>query len=224
MTPETWALVDRYIEQLFVADDPVLSAALESSRAAGLPEIQVSPSQGKLLGLLARLVGARRILEIGTLGGYSAIWLARALPEDGELLTLELEEKHARVARENLARAGLQSRARVRVGPALESLGELTGLFDFVFVDADKQSYPDYFVEALRLTRPGGLIVLDNVVRAGAVLDEASADERVQGVRRFNEICASEKRVTAIELQTVGSKGYDGFAMVRVDQETRVVG
>lgn len=217
MSSQTWGRVDHYIEQTFLAPDPALAAALEASSAAGLPDIQVSPSQGKFLSLLVRMVGARRILEIGTLGGYSTIWLARALPTGGELLTLELEAKHAAVARQNIDNARLSEKVTIRVGPALRALRTLEGPFDFVFIDADKESTADYFRHALALARQGSVIVVDNVVRNGAVLDEASEDSRVQGIRRFNEVCAAERRVSAVELQTVGSKGYDGFAIVLVD-------
>ncbi len=217
---ESWTTVDRYFEDLLLPRDEILAAALAASRAAGLPDIAVSPLQGRLLQLLAQTAGARRILEIGTLGGYSAIWLARALPADGQLVTLELEPKHAEVARANLARAGLAERAEVRVGPALESLAALAGEgaapFDFVFIDADKAGYPDYWHWALKLARPGALIVADNVVRRGAVADAASTDANVQGVRRYLELIAGEPRVQATAVQTVGVKGYDGFCIARI--------
>jgi predicted O-methyltransferase YrrM len=218
-----WTSVDRYLTGHLVPPDATLSAALEDSNAAGLPPISVAPNQGKMLELLARMAGARRILEIGTLGGYSTIWLARALPPDGRLITLELESKHAEVARKNLARAGLADRTEVRVGPALESLEQLVaegaGPFDFIFIDADKKTYPEYFAQSLRLSRRGTVIVADNVVRNGAVADPASQDESVQGVQRFYDLVAAEKRVTATAVQTVGSKGYDGFALVLVTDE-----
>ncbi len=220
MSQEQWTAVDRYINDLLVPADPDLDAALEASEAAGLPAIGVAPNQGKLLMLLAKLQGARRILEIGTLGGYSTIWLARALPADGRLVTLEASPEYAEVARGNLARAGLAGVAEVRVGPALETLPRLAeeGLapFDVVFIDADKPSTPEYFQWALRLARRGTLIVVDNVVRDGAVADAASEDESVRGIRRFNELAAAEPRVSATAIQTVGSKGYDGFALVLV--------
>jgi predicted O-methyltransferase YrrM len=220
MAQEQWTAVDRYLTELFVPSDPALEAALRDSAAAGLPAIHVSPNQGKLLHLLARLQGARNILEIGTLGGYSTIWLARALPAGGRLITVEVDPKHADVARANLARAGLAEVVELRLGPALETLPRLVaegrGPFDLIFLDADKPSYPDYFAWALRLSRRGSLIVADNVVRKGAVIDAASKDARVQGVRRFHELLAAEPRVSATAMQTVGSKGYDGFAIALV--------
>jgi predicted O-methyltransferase YrrM len=215
-----WSDVDRYFGDLLVPRDAALESALAASDAAGLPSIQVSRLQGKMLQLLAEITGARTILEIGTLGGYSAIWLARALPDGGRLVTLESDPKHADVARENLARAGLARAVEVRVGRALETLLDVARdpscPFDMVFIDADKQSLKEYFEWALRLTRPGGVIVVDNVVRGGAVLDGESADARVQGVRRFAEALAREPRVSATATQTVGSKGHDGFVLARV--------
>lgn len=216
MPQEQWTAVDRYITGVFVHSDPALDAALEASAAAGLPPIQVSPNQGKFLHLLARAMGARTILEIGTLGGYSAIWLARALPPGGRLITLEADPRHAKVARANLARAGLTDVAELRVGRALETLPELAGPFDVIFIDADKPSNADYFTWALKLSRQGSLIVIDNVIRDGAVIDAASADPNVQGVRRLNELLAAEPRVSATTIQTVGGKGYDGFTMALV--------
>ena len=203
--------------------DPALDAALQASAAAGLPAIGVSPNQGKLLQLLARLQGARAILELGTLGGYSTIWLARALPPGGRLVTLEADSKHAEVARANLARAGLADVVEVRLGRGLDTLPRLAaegaGPFDLIFIDADKPSIPEYFAWALKLSRRGSLIVVDNVVRDGEVVDAGSSDPNVQGVRRFNELLAAEQRVSATTLQTVGSKGYDGltFALVTAD-------
>jgi predicted O-methyltransferase YrrM len=211
-----WDDVDRYIGDTLVQPDAALSATLEASEAAGLPPISVSPAHGKLLWLLARTLQAKRILEIGTLGGYSAIWLARGLAPGGRLITLEALEKHAALARENLARAGLGDRVEVRVGPALETLPQLAGPFDLVFIDADKQNNPQYFRWALKLSRPGSLIVVDNVVRDGAVLDERSRDGAVQGVRQLYELMAAEPRVAATAVQTVGVKGYDGFAIALV--------
>jgi predicted O-methyltransferase YrrM len=211
-----WADVEQYLNQLFVPLDPALDAALQASDAAGLPSISVTPNQGKLLFLLARIQGARRILEIGTLGGYSTIWLARALPRDGRLMTLEMNATHAGVARDNIARAGLSDVVDLRVGKALDTLPHLTGPFDFVFIDADKPSYPEYWKWALALSRRGTVIVADNVVRNGAVCNAASNDPSVQGVRRFNELVAAEPRVSATAIQTVGTKGYDGFAMALV--------
>jgi predicted O-methyltransferase YrrM len=220
MSQDLWTAVDGYITGLLVPADPALDAALEASAAAGLPAINVAPNQGKLLMLLAQLQGARRILEIGTLGGYSTIWLARALPAGGRLVTLEANPEYAEVARRNLARAGFAGVAEVRVGPAAESLPRLAeegaGPFDLVFIDADKPSTPEYFGWALRLARRGTLIVVDNVVRDGAVVDADSENPAVQGIRRFNEMAAAEPRVSATAIQTVGSKGYDGFALALV--------
>jgi predicted O-methyltransferase YrrM len=220
MPQEQWTAVDDYIESAVVPADPVLDAAVQASADAGLPDISVSPAQGKLLHLLALGQGARRILEIGTLGGYSAIWLARALPSGGRLITLESDPVHAEVARANLANAGLAGVSEVRTGraldtlPLLESAGD--GPFDLVFVDADKPSYPDYLAWSVRLSRPGTLIIADNVVRDGDVIDAASKLPGVQGVRRFMEAMAAEPRVSATVVQTVGRKGYDGFALAVV--------
>lgn len=215
-----WTAVDRYITDLFVPPDPALDAALQASAAAALPAINVSPAQGKLLMLLARAQGARKILEIGTLGGYSTIWLARALPEGGRLITLEAEPTYAEVARTNIARAGLADTVEIRVGLALDTLPRLAnedrGPFDLIFIDADKETYAEYFKWALRLSRVGTLIIADNVVRKGAVADASSDDSRVQGVRRFNKVLGAEPRVSATVIQTVGSKGYDGFAIALV--------
>ena len=215
-----WSAVDRYFGPLLGDSDAALDACLAASEAAGLPAIQVSPLQGKLLHILARAVRARRILEVGTLGGYSTIWLARALPEDGRLLTLELEPKHAAVARSNLDRAGVGDRVEVRVGPASTTLSELVlqrvAPFDLVFVDADKAGYPAYLEAAVRLSRPGSLIVADNVVRRGDVADDASTDPSVLGVRKMTEFLAADKRLLATVVQTVGVKGYDGLAVAFV--------
>jgi len=220
MTQELWTAVDRYITDLLVPPDPALDAALEASAASGLPPINVSPNQGKLLWLLARLQGARTILEIGTLGGYSTIWLARALPAGGRLITLEIDPKHAEVARASIAHAGLADVVELRLGRALDTLPQLAaegcGPFDLIFIDADKPNNPDYFAWALKLSRRGSLIIVDNVVRDGAVIDAASSDPSVQGVRRLNELLAAEPRVSATAIQTVGSKGYDGFAIALV--------
>ena len=220
MTQEQWTAVDRYIADLLVAPDPVLDAALQASAAAGLPSHHVSPNQGKLLGLLARVCGARTILEIGTLGGYSTIWLARALPNDGRLITLEADPTHVEVARANIARAGLADVVEVRLGGALDTLPQLAvegrGPFDLIFIDADKPNNPDYLVWALTLARRGTLIIADNVVRNGAVVDAAATDPSVEGVRRFNELLAADPRLSATAIQTVGSKGYDGFAIALV--------
>jgi predicted O-methyltransferase YrrM len=220
MTQDQWTAVDRYITDLFVSPDLALDAALEASDAAGLPPINVSPSQGKLLHLLARAMGAQNILEIGTLGGYSAIWLARALPAGGRLVTLEVDAKHAEVARANFARAGLADLVELRLGRALDTLPQLAadarGPFDLIFIDADKQNNPAYFAWALKLSRRGSLIVVDNVVRSGTVLDTDSGDPGVQGVRTLNAMLAAEPRVSATAIQTVGSKGHDGFALALV--------
>lgn len=213
---ELWDKVDQYIADTLVQPDAALAAALEASDKAGLPAISVSASHGKLLWILARLVNAKRILEIGTLGGYSAIWMARALPADGRLVTLEAVDKHARVARANIAKAGLEAKVEILVGRALDTLPSLQGPFDFAFIDADKQNNAEYFTWALKLARPGSVIVVDNVVRDGKVIDARSRDASVQGVRRLNELIAAEKRVSATAIQTVGSKGYDGFAVALV--------
>lgn len=220
MTQERWSAVDRYFSDLFIAPDPALDAALASAAAAGLPSIQVAPNQGKLLALLALALGARTILEIGTLGGYSAIWLGRALPPGGALISLEADPRHAEVARANLARAGLTAGVEVRVGPALQTLPGLLNdpraPFDLVFIDADKVNYVNYLAWALRLTRPGSLIIADNVVRNGAVIDADSDDPNVQAVRRFNAAVAAEPRLSAAGIQTVGVKGYDGLTIALV--------
>jgi predicted O-methyltransferase YrrM len=219
-TQEQWAKVDRYIDDLVVHSDEALAAALEASKAAGLPPISVSPSQGKLLQLLAQMHGSSTILEIGTLGGYSTIWLARALPPDGRLITLELEPKHTEVARGNVARAGILHLVEFRVGPALELLPrlaeEIRHPFDLIFIDADKVSTPEYFAWALKLSRPGSVIITDNVVRGGALADSSNTDPSVRGMRRFTEMLGAEPRVNATVIQTVGTKGYDGFAIALV--------
>jgi len=221
MSEKIWSSVDRYICDHLVPPDPALEAALKDSTAAGLPEISVTPNQGKFLQMLARLCGARRILEFGTLGGYSTIWLARALPAGGRLITLECESRHAEVARANIARAGVADVVDLRVGPALELLPgietEGIGPFDLIFIDADKASIDQYFRWALKLSRPGSVIIADNVVRQGAVTDPASLDPNVQGVRRLYELLSTESRVIATALQTVGSKGHDGFAIAVVN-------
>ncbi|WP_371502011.1 O-methyltransferase [Kitasatospora sp. NBC_00374] len=221
MSQQQWTAVDDYFSEVLIGPDEVLANALAAADEAGLPQINVAPNQGKLLQLLAVTQGARRILEIGTLGGYSTIWLGRALPADGSLVTLEIDPAHAKVAEANLERAGLAGQARVRVGRAVDTLARLAEEgaepFDFVFVDADKPSNPVYFEWALRLTRPGALIVVDNVVRGGKVADADSTDAAVLGVRRMHELIAAEPRVTATSVQTVGVKGYDGFTLIRVE-------
>ena len=220
MSQEQWTAVDRYLTDLLVPPDPALDAALRASTAAGLPPINVSPNQGKLLHLLARVQGARSILEVGTLGGYSTIWLARALPFGGRLVTLEADPGHAEIARANLDRAGLSGVVELRVGPALETLPRLAaegrGPFDLVFIDADKPNTPEYFAWALKLARRGSLILTDNVVHKGAVAAPTNDDPAVRGMRRFHELLAAEPRVSATAIQTVGSKGYDGFALALV--------
>jgi predicted O-methyltransferase YrrM len=217
VSQELWTAVDRYITELLVPADPALEAALRASDEAGMPAIAVAPNQGKLLMLLAQIQGARKILEIGTLGGYSTIWLARGLAVGGRLITLEADPKHAEVARSNIARAGLADRVAVRLGKAIDTLPGLVGEapFDMIFIDADKVGYPEYFKWAVKLSRAGSLIIADNVVRNGAVIDAESGDANVQGVRRFNELLAAEARVSATAIQTVGSKGYDGFTIAR---------
>jgi len=220
MSERKWDEVDSWLEERLLPPDPDLEAALAANEAAGLPAIDVSPLQGKLLHLLARMAGACRILEIGTLGGYSSIWLARALPEGGRLVTLEAVDAHAEVARQNIAGAGLSDRVDIRTGPALETLPRLheegEGPFDFVFIDADKPNNPAYLEWALRLSRPGTVIVGDNVVREGRIADAASRDESVVGTRDFLAMLGSEKRLSATALQTVGAKGWDGFALAVV--------
>lgn len=220
MSQDLWAAVERYFGGLLFPPDAVLDAALEDSLAAGLPSINVSAAQGRLLALLARMIHARRILEIGTLGGYSGIWLARALPRGGRLVTLEVDPGHAEVARRNFERASLTDRIDLRVGPAQETLpaieSERAGPFDFVFVDADKPRYTEYLDWSIRLSRPGSVIVVDNIVRDGDVVNERTTDAKVQGVRRFNDALAAEPRVEATAIQLVGAKGYDGFAVMIV--------
>ncbi|WP_241562095.1 O-methyltransferase [Streptomyces hoynatensis] len=217
---QTWTAVDDYFNGLLVEEDAPLRAAATESEAAGLPPHQVAPNQGKLLHLLARIQGARTILEIGTLGGYSTIWLARALGEGGRLTTLEAEQRHATVAAANLARAGLGHLVDLRVGKALDTLSSLAaegaGPFDLVFIDADKRANPEYLDLSLRLTRPGSVIVADNVARGGAVADPGSEDPGVLGVRRFTELVSAHPRLTATTLQTVGEKGYDAFTLALV--------
>jgi predicted O-methyltransferase YrrM len=221
MSQTLWTEIDDYIVETLSPSDPALDQALANSEAAGLPAINVAPNQGKFLHILARMVGARRILEVGTLGGYSTIWLARALPAGGKLITLEYSPHHAEVARVNLAQAGLAETVEVRVGPAAESLTALAAEapppFDLVFIDADKENNPLYFAAALTMTRPGGLIIVDNVVRGGSVIDAASQDPNVLGVRRMYDLIAVEPRVSATAVQTVGSKGHDGFAIALVN-------
>jgi len=219
LSQDTWTAVDEYINTLFFPRDDAIDAALQASIKADLPPANVSPTQGKLLQLLAQIQGARTILEIGTLGGYSTIWLARALPADGHLITLEVNPKHAQVAESNIARAGLSQQVELRLGPGLDSLEQLIEqkwVFDFIFIDADKPNNPNYLTFALRLSHPGTVIVVDNVIRDGAVINAESTDKNVQGVREFNTLLSGLKGVSVTQIQTVGSKGYDGFALIRV--------
>ena len=217
----TWEAVDEYVERHLLEHDAALEQALRDAEAAGLPKIAVTPSQGKQLQLLARSIGTRRVLEVGTLGGYSAIWLARALPPGGRLITLEREARYAEVAAASIARAGLADVVEIRVGAALDTLAQLTGEapepFDFVFIDADKAHTPDYFTIALELTRAGGWIVADNVIRFGALVDADNETPDVLGNRRLHEMLAGEPRVSATTIQTVGAKGYDGFTLALVN-------
>lgn len=217
---EKWIAVDDYIAESLLKDDPAQDATLAESRAAGLPEIQVAPLQGKLLMILAASLGARNILEIGTLGGYSTIWLARGLVDGGRVITLDVNADYAEVARKNFANAGVAHRIELRVGPALESLAALHAEdaepFDLVFIDADKPNIPTYFDWAVKLAREGTLIVVDNVVREGAILAAESDNKHVKGLRGFFARVADDPRVTATAIQTVGNKGHDGLAIVRV--------
>lgn len=222
MNQTTWDTVDQYISDRLVQADPVLDAALQASAEAGLPPINVAPNQGKLLHLFALMCGAKRILEIGTLGGYSSIWLARALPADGKLITLEYEPHHAEVATANIAKAGLSQKVEVRVGAALDSLAQLAdeGIepFDLIFIDADKPNNPHYLAWALKFAHVGTVIIGDNVVRNGAVTDPSNPDPAIQATRQLFDDLASNPKLTATALQTVGSKGYDGFAIAIVQQ------
>lgn len=222
MTQELWTSVDEYLGQMLVKQDESLDAAVAASDAGGLPPIQVSPTQGKFLGMLIRLMGARNVLEVGTLGGYSTIWMARAIPEGGKIVTLEIDPKHAEVAARNFENAGLSGRIELHVGNARETLPRLIekgyGPFDLSFIDADKVSNPDYFEWALEMSRPGSVIIVDNIIRDGAVVDSASEDPSVRGVRRLNELMADNPRIDATALQTVGVKGYDGFSLAIVGE------
>ena len=221
MAKDRWTAVDRYIDDLLVRPDEVFDAVQQDAAAARLPAISVSASQGKLLQLLARLINARRILELGTLAGFSGIWMARALPADGRLVTIEVDPAHADVAQRSFDRAGVSARVEIRRGPALQVLPQLAregaGPFDMIFIDADKGNYASYLDWAIRLARPGALILADNVVRNGAVVDERSDDPSVQGARRFMAALGADRRVTATSLQTVGVKGYDGLAIAIVN-------
>jgi predicted O-methyltransferase YrrM len=221
MNQELWTEVDKYFSASLLGSDPVLDAALEASAKAGLPSIAVSPNQGKLLQMLAQITDAKAILEIGTLGGYSTIWLARGMRSGGRLITLEVDPAHADVAKKNLERAGLGSVVEVRVGSALETLPRIQaeghGPFDLIFIDADKANIPTYFDWAVKMSRPGALIIVDNVVRDGEVIDAKSADASVRGVRRFVEMLGKRTDMSGTAIQTVGTKGYDGFAIVRLN-------
>ncbi len=221
MMDKHWAEVDAWLAARLVPPDPALDAALAANAAAGLPAIDVSPLQGKLLYLLARITGARKILEIGTLGGYSTIWLARALPADGLVVTVEASPQHAAVARANFARAGLEARIEIREGPALNILPALEresiGPFDLVFIDADKENNRNYLASAIRLGHKGSVIVADNVVREGEILAADSADSGARGIRNFFRLLAAEPRLSATAIQTVGTKGWDGFALAVLD-------
>ncbi|MES0033455.1 O-methyltransferase [Mesorhizobium sp. M0040] len=221
MSRKIWASVDDYIVEALFEADPALDAVLAANHDQGLPPIDVSPAQGKLLSLLARMQGAKKVLEIGTLGGYSTIWMARALPMDGKVVTLELDPHHASVARSNFERAGVSGRVELRVGPALQSLAALgaenAGPFDFIFIDADKPNNPHYLSWAMRLSRPGTVIVCDNVIRDGAVVNEDGRDANVEGARAAFSFIGSDKRLEGTAIQTVGAKGYDGFAIAIVN-------
>jgi predicted O-methyltransferase YrrM len=220
MTKKVWEAVDTYFDKMLIPHDSTLDDALAAAAAAKLPAIQVSSVQGKFLHLLARILGARNILEIGTLGGYSTIWMARALPEGGRIITLEADPKHAEVARKNFARAGVEGKVELRLGKALDTLPKVAsdgrGPFDLFFIDANKSNMPEYFEWSLKLARPGSVIIADNVVREGAVLDTKSKDADIQGIRRFLEMVGKEKRASGTALQTVSTKNYDGFALVLV--------
>jgi predicted O-methyltransferase YrrM len=217
---EKWTEIDNFFSDALIPPDRVLESVLESSHAAGLPAINVSPNQGRLLEMLARILNAHTILEIGTLGAYSTIWLARGMQAGGRLITLEADPAHAAVALANIARAGLQNVVELRLGSASDTLPQISaerrGPFDLIFIDADKQNIPSYFEWALRLSRPGSVIVVDNVVREGRVIDSKSDDPDIQGVRRFIEMLGANATVSGTAIQTVGVKGYDGFAIVRV--------
>ena len=217
---EIWTDVDQYFTSALVKSERALAAALNANRKAELPAIDVTPLQGRFLQILVRVTGARRVLEIGTLGGYSTIWLARAIPDNGLIVTLELEPKHAAIAQKNIDKAGLSDRVDLHIGPAAESLAALVAAsadpFDFIFIDADKAGYPDYLRWSLKLSRPGTLIVADNVVRDGKVIDPKNPDPNIRGVRRFTKLVAAEPRLSTTVLQTVGGKGYDGFAIAVV--------
>jgi len=220
-TTDLWKKVDTFFTDAFIPADSTLDAALAANREAELPAIDVTPLQGKLLELLIRVTGAKRVLELGTLGGYSTIWMARAVGANGTVVTLELDKRHAEIAQHNFDQAGVSGRVPLHVGPASDSLARLVAEkaapFDFIFIDADKAGYPDYIEWSLKLSRPGTIIIADNVVRDGKVVDPDNADPNIKGVRRFTEIVAQEPRLSTTVLQTVGSKGYDGFAIAIVN-------
>lgn len=220
MNQKVWEAVDQYLDKMLIPPDPAMKDALAAATKAKLPAIQVSSMQGKMLHLMALMTGARKILEIGTLGGYSTIWMARALPEGGRIVTLEADPKHAEVARKNFARAGVESKVELRLGKALDTLPQIAadgiGPFDMFFIDANKSNMPEYFEWSLKLAHKGSVIIADNVVREGAVLDAKSKDADIQGVRRFLEMVGKEKRVSGTVLQTVSTKSYDGFATILV--------
>jgi len=221
MNQELFESVDKYISDLFGYEDEVLKGAIKSMEEANIPAISVSANQGKFLQLIARMNGAKRILELGTLGGYSTIWLGRALPYDGYLLTLELEQAHADVALQNIIKAGLDGVVEIKVGTALELLPQLVANgeepFDLIFIDADKPPYAEYFEWALKLSKPGTVIIADNATREGQVLDDNSTDKRVLGVKKFNKALAENKRVSATIFQTIGTKEHDGMAIAVVN-------
>ena len=225
MAEDLWTEVDQYFSGKLLPKDPILDAAIESAEKAGLPPIAVSPNQGKFLHMLAQLIGARAILELGTLGGYSTIWLARGMRSGGRLTTIELDPKHAEVARSNISRAGLKDVVEIRIGSALDVLPQLSaekrGPFDLIFIDADKQNIPAYFEWSMKLSHPGTVIIVDNVVRDGEVIDPNSPDDRIAGVRKFVDVLAADSRASATTIQTVGTKGYDGFTMVLVGADYR---
>jgi len=223
MSQELWNAVDDYFDDLFLPEDQALTQALIDSDAAGLEQIAVAPNQGKLLYIMAKLSQAKRILEIGALGGYSTLWMAKALPDGGKLVTLEIDDNCAKTAQKNIERAGLQDKVEIRLGPALYLMNDMVEKgeqpFDFIFIDADKENYPGYFEYSMKFAKKGTLIIADNVVRQGAVIDPESPDTRVQGVRQFNELVAAEPRVTTTVIQTVGSKGHDGLGIMFVTSD-----
>ncbi|HYS69627.1 MAG TPA: O-methyltransferase [Gemmatimonadaceae bacterium] len=225
MAEDLWTDVDQYFSDKLLPKDPILESAAEAAEKAGLPPIAVSPNQGKFLQLLSQIIGAQSILELGTLAGYSTIWLARGMRPGGRLITVEVDPKHADVAKSNISRAGLKDAVEVRLGSALDVLPQLfaekRGPFDLIFIDADKENIPDYFEWSMKLSHPGTLIIVDNVVRDGAVIDANSPDPRIEGVRKFVDLLAAESRASGTTIQTVGIKGYDGFAMVLVGADYR---